>query len=190
MGRNSTTRTNARKIKRGACPRTFRDSKKCDCPICKLKRNQLEDGARFLDETGTLILYIGGECMNAFDLMYKTFKAKEFYNMADGDKIVQIDTSDPYDASVDNLMIRKNLVCYADGCENTTNLKRCSCCRMIRYCSEECQKRDWKEHKNSCVPKEKPKIEIFNEKRGYSHVVSNNTEKKLCRCGRIYCDDE
>ena len=29
-------------------------------------------------------------------------------------------------------------------------MKACSVCRLIRYCSEECQQGDWKEHKEAC----------------------------------------
>jgi len=36
-------------------------------------------------------------------------------------------------------------------------LKMCSRCKMVRYCSEECQKRHWKLHKMDCN-----KDEIFN----------------------------
>lgn len=31
-----------------------------------------------------------------------------------------------------------------------TNLLRCGKCRVIHYCSRECQKADWKEHKAVC----------------------------------------
>lgn len=30
-------------------------------------------------------------------------------------------------------------------------LLRCSRCKKVRYCSPECQKRDWKRHKVGCV---------------------------------------
>ena len=29
-------------------------------------------------------------------------------------------------------------------------LERCSGCKLVYYCSRECQKRDWKEHKAHC----------------------------------------
>ena len=31
------------------------------------------------------------------------------------------------------------------------NMKRCSACKIIRYCSKECQKKDWREHKTECT---------------------------------------
>ncbi|KAJ7775332.1 hypothetical protein B0H16DRAFT_1506984 [Mycena metata] len=40
-------------------------------------------------------------------------------------------------------------------CENCTeyrtDLRRCSGCGIVRYCSKECQKAHWKEHKPHCV---------------------------------------
>ena len=39
-------------------------------------------------------------------------------------------------------------------CENcgkeAAKMKKCSVCKLVRYCSEECQLKDWKEHKKSC----------------------------------------
>ena len=35
-------------------------------------------------------------------------------------------------------------------CGNTDNLKRCAKCHTTQYCTRECQKADWKEHKKTC----------------------------------------
>lgn len=35
-------------------------------------------------------------------------------------------------------------------CYNTENLQACSLCKVVLYCSKECQKRHWKEHKLVC----------------------------------------
>ena len=32
-------------------------------------------------------------------------------------------------------------------------MKKCSACRLVRYCSEECQLADWKSHKGPCKTK-------------------------------------
>lgn len=40
-------------------------------------------------------------------------------------------------------------VCRCFG-EKAVNLKRCSSCGMISYCSEEHQKKDWPSHKQFC----------------------------------------
>ena len=34
---------------------------------------------------------------------------------------------------------------------NTPTTTRCSQCNMVRYCSRECQKQDWKKHKKICI---------------------------------------
>jgi hypothetical protein len=41
---------------------------------------------------------------------------------------------------------------YCNVCENKENLKICSRCKIIYYCSTEHQKQDWKTHKNVCKP--------------------------------------
>lgn len=38
--------------------------------------------------------------------------------------------------------------CRACGCES--NLRSCTACRVVRYCSPECQARDWQVHKREC----------------------------------------
>ena len=40
-------------------------------------------------------------------------------------------------------------VCASQECSNPGNL-RCSGCRTVGYCSAECQKKDWKQHKVNC----------------------------------------
>ncbi|TFY71510.1 hypothetical protein EVG20_g1501 [Dentipellis fragilis] len=40
-------------------------------------------------------------------------------------------------------------VCRGKG---KPNLKACKACKKVRYCSEACQKKDWKTHKSKCKP--------------------------------------
>ena len=46
-------------------------------------------------------------------------------------------------------------VCGREGCSNKNNgsLKLCSGCKLVGYCSKDCQKASWKEHRKSCKPK-------------------------------------
>lgn len=37
-------------------------------------------------------------------------------------------------------------------CKKTECTKWCAACRKVYYCSEACQKKDWRNHKNSCKP--------------------------------------
>jgi hypothetical protein len=46
-------------------------------------------------------------------------------------------------------------ICKIEGC-NKKGIKRCSGCGWARYCSRECQKNDWKNHKSNCCKKGKP----------------------------------
>ncbi|KAF7376962.1 hypothetical protein MSAN_00114000 [Mycena sanguinolenta] len=40
--------------------------------------------------------------------------------------------------------------CSMDGCYNYRNLKECGRCKSARYCSVECQRKNWKQHKPAC----------------------------------------
>ncbi len=40
--------------------------------------------------------------------------------------------------------------CGADLCLRHDSVMRCSACRQIRYCNEECQRNDWSRHREEC----------------------------------------
>ena len=44
----------------------------------------------------------------------------------------------------------QQIVCHADGCSNTVGLRACASCKMAKYCCKECQRADWKSHKELC----------------------------------------
>ena len=59
---------------------------------------------------------------------------------------------------------------------NRSLLKTCALCRRVSYCSTECQKADWKEHKKICVARHET------EKNGFvphKKKVLNVHQKKL-----------
>ena len=41
-------------------------------------------------------------------------------------------------------------ICVYSNCTNTHQLMRCSRCKLAEYCSKDCQKNDWKNHKTVC----------------------------------------
>lgn len=43
-------------------------------------------------------------------------------------------------------------VCFAPGCGKCgLKFKRCAGCQLAEYCSEECQRNDWRAHKPMCL---------------------------------------
>lgn len=45
-------------------------------------------------------------------------------------------------------------------CHATTPVKRCGRCHIPQYCSNLCQKADWKSHKSSCEPEKETNLDI------------------------------
>ncbi|KAJ1349928.1 hypothetical protein KIN20_005607 [Parelaphostrongylus tenuis] len=46
----------------------------------------------------------------------------------------------------------KYLLSYCHGClKDGSELRKCTGCRMFVYCSTDCQKKDWRMHKNECA---------------------------------------
>ncbi|KAJ7148884.1 hypothetical protein C8R46DRAFT_916588, partial [Mycena filopes] len=42
------------------------------------------------------------------------------------------------------------LVCNNEASESRKSLKKCARCELTRYCSVDCQRQDWKRHKDCC----------------------------------------
>lgn len=42
-------------------------------------------------------------------------------------------------------------ICHQPGCDKE-GTQRCAQCKAVRYCSKECQTKNWKDHKLSCKP--------------------------------------
>jgi len=56
----------------------------------------------------------------------------------------------------------KYIQCDARGCGKSSPQMRCSSCRLVYYCSKECQKQDWREHKIQCRDVHKMKQDMQN----------------------------
>jgi hypothetical protein len=52
--------------------------------------------------------------------------------------------------------------------KDNSELKKCSNCLSISYCSKECQRNDWKRHKLECEDKKK---ELDNRKREHYELL-------------------
>ena len=46
--------------------------------------------------------------------------------------------------------VRAAYICATKGCQKAGDLQRCGGCKVVAYCSVECQKKDWESHKGDC----------------------------------------
>ncbi|VDB94948.1 unnamed protein product [Peniophora sp. CBMAI 1063] len=86
--------------------------------------------------------------------------------MAEGTKVQQILTTTPeiresFERELPSRKARKeNIANMPEACHNPrcgqlqarATLKTCSQCKSVYYCSEKCQKENWKDHKKRCSP--------------------------------------
>jgi len=61
-------------------------------------------------------------------------------------------------------------------CDSEENLKACGGCQTIKYCSRECQQKDWSEHKEFCLVAQKVDNSVASAKFGEKNF-------KLLLCG-------
>ena len=98
----------------------------------------------------------------------------------------EIKEAESSDAPSDGAKTCGNEVCCKIG------LKRCSQCKSVWYCSEECQKFAWKQHKSTCDPKigsgeAKCQPKMANTPCGRVNCP-NEGNKKCTRCKNVsYC---
>lgn len=67
--------------------------------------------------------------------------------------------------------------CEGLGCQITTNLKKCKDCRDVYYCSEECQRTDWEQHKAICRT-----VKQAREKEKEEHEKQKNDGGNTLKC--------
>jgi len=83
-------------------------------------------------------------------LLYQLFMGEDDCKERLEDKVhAEIDQLIQKMEEVDTLCLCSRKKC--DRRENSENqFEICSRCRIARYCSKKCQKKDWKKHKRSC----------------------------------------
>lgn len=69
--------------------------------------------------------------------------------------------------------------CHNIECFNTTNLKLCAVCRFGKYCSVECQTKDWSLHKKYCKQMKKDKMDEKEYDR--THNATDEESKKIIK---------
>ena len=58
-----------------------------------------------------------------------------------------------YDKTKFRFIQMKSVVSVCDGCQAflpVTHLQKCSACKIVEYCSQDCQNKHWKRHKACC----------------------------------------
>jgi hypothetical protein len=88
-------------------------------------------------------------------------------------------------------MIKNNPINNENEClscgKETKKLLKCSKCKIVKYCSRECQKIDWKKHKKKCVNVNSSISSLFSKlpnddntivKQSNSHLVEDGINKK------------
>jgi hypothetical protein len=96
--------------------------------------------------------------------LYNEGLSMSFHNRFDHFQSAKI----PADFKRDDLII---IMCHTVACRSRLKeaVKLCSRCKIVSYCSEECQAKDWPDHKNHCkvlaeLRKDKAKLSaIFNK---------------------------
>ena len=79
--------------------------------------------------------------------------------------------------------------CDFEECSNENATKRCSVCKVARYCSEPCQKKHWKVHKKICdssLSTFNPRVVITKIFATYKHDILNVFIEKSPRKGGVF----
>ena len=83
---------------------------------------------------------------------------------------------------------QKYIQCDAEGCGTASPQLRCSRCRLVHYCSKECQRNNWPAHKSDCIDVNVMKAKLIDLPHSFnktpvemSHKV-NNAAADVC-CG-------
>lgn len=74
------------------------------------------------------------------------------------------------------------MLCNSDECSNKASL-RCGNCKIVKYCSKQCQKKDWKRHKTICANH----TVLETMKSDDMDADAEKVEKRECRC--MFCGD-
>ena len=62
-------------------------------------------------------------------------------------------------------------------CRRQDQLKLCSRCRAVKYCSKECQISGWKAHKAKCRKDRRPPVDLLAHQQDTAHESKANVQK-------------
>lgn len=80
-------------------------------------------------------------------------------------------------------------ICGVSGCANWENLKLCGRCKLRKYCCEEHQKNDWKQHKLNCIPSPQPSTSSTESTLAAETAPSPNTLEERSEIARSIAQD-
>ena len=147
----------------------------CSCGNGKVCSKFLE-----VDEWAPLAPYVTRAALSPafpppFIEQTRTAMLQSFQKMAvpDTESDMESDMESDQESDQEETTVRKGRICAA--CKKGTADKKCARCEKTYYCGKECQKRDWKNHKNVCLELRSARYWFMLARRRYRLLNRNAT---------------